>query len=414
MSALRVADFLRTAGIFLFAIALPFNLWSVQAGLALALVGVLLRAFRSRELPALCADLAPPVALYLAAIALSWLGSGQPMPSFGAAFAFWPILAPFVLVAAIPDTRTLGRIWLCVGAMAALMGAYGAIQHFFGVDWFRIHTHIARPAPDSPGRFLAVGNFEAHTTYAFALAFPFLYATASLFGGLRSRALRAAHALAAAMMAAGIVVSYVRAIWLGMLVGLGIIALLRRGPVLKIAAVLIVVGSASVAAVPSLRARALSIVDPKYNAGRAYIWERSWQMLADHPTTGIGFGSYRALQDAYFDPKASPKVVPRTGAHSTYLHIAVESGALGLVAFLWIWIRTFRAGVRLWRRLAPDDAPARVALTGSLAGIGCFLFGSFFQESFFDGEVAFALWLAVASVYVVGRERGSPEQAPNR
>jgi hypothetical protein len=38
-----------------------------------------------------------------------------------------------------------------------------------------------------------------------------------------------------------------------------------------------------------------------------------------------------------------------------------------------------------------------------MAGVVCFLVGSFFQESFFDGEVAFMLWFVVGGAFALER-----------
>lgn len=402
MTTERRLALLRDAGLYLFAAALPFNLWGTQAGLGLAALSVLGRWLLLRERPRFPRELLAPAALYVAAVVLSHVASGEPLPSAEAVLGFWPVATPFVLVAAIPDERALRTmLWLAMG-MAALMGLYGVVQHFTGADWFRVGAKIAREAPAAPGRFLAIGNFEAHTTYAFSLAFLALLAAAIAAepaGSWRGRALLL---FAAGAVTAGVVVSYVRSMWIGLVAGAGLVALLRRGAAARVAVGLAVAGSVTVLAVPSLRARAASILDPTYNAGRAYIWERSWRMLADHPVSGIGFGNYRRLQEAYFDPAAPALVVPRTGAHSTYLHLAVETGVLGLTAFLWIWIRFFACACALVRRRASLSRFASGFVAGATAAVGCFLVGSFFQESFFDGEVAFMLWFAVAGVWVVG------------
>jgi putative inorganic carbon (HCO3(-)) transporter len=406
MNADRATAAVRDAGLYLFAAALPFNLWATQAGLGLAALGVLGRWALCRERPRFPVELGAPTGLYVAAVLVSHLGSGEPVPGADAVLGFWPALAPFPLVAAIPDERMLRRMLALSAVMAALMGAYGVLQHFTGADWFRVHTTIARPAPAAPGRFLAIGNFEAHTTYAFSLSFVVLLCAAL---AVESRAWRARGVFLgiAGVAAAGVLVSYVRSMWLGLALGVFTIAFVRRGPALRVALALAAAGAIAVAAVPSLRARAVSIVDPKYNAGRAYIWDRSWRMLADHPVAGIGFGGYRRLQDAYFDPGAPPDVVPRTGAHSTYLHLAVETGALGLVAFLWIWIRFFGYALGRLREVTAPPGFGRGWTAGAIAGVACFLAGSFFQESYFDGEVAFMLWFVVSGVFVVGRRASS-------
>jgi putative inorganic carbon (HCO3(-)) transporter len=399
----RASRGLCEAGLYLFALALPFNLWATQAGLGLAALALGVRWAFLGERPRIPWPLMAPVTLYLVAIGLSHLGSGERVPGLEAALGFWPVLAPFVLAAAIRDERVLRNMLTFVLSMAALMGLYGVLQHFTGVDYFRLGPSISRAAPATVGRFIGIGNFEAHTTFAFSLAFPALLAgalAAEAWAGWRTRL---ALTLASASAIAGIVVSYVRSIWLGLLLGVGAIAVWRRGPAVRIAIGLVAVGVVAVASVPTLRARALSVVDPAYNAGRVYIWERSWRMLVDHPVTGIGFGGYRFLHDAYFDPQAPPEQVPRTGAHSTYLHLAVETGILGLVAFLWIWVRWFRWAHGVLRRIPPARRFARGFMVGAMAAVICFLAGSFFQESFFDGEVAFMLWFVVAGAFALDR-----------
>lgn len=432
MTVARWVGRIKLFGLYAFAVALPFNLWTMQAALgvvalALAVESLLGRARRTLaprgspdgSAPRMGAPsglvavwpraLVAPVAMYVAAILLSWLGGGG-APDLSAALGFWPVFASLVLAAAVPDARTALRLWTCVIVMSALMGLYGVLQHFTGADVFRVHTHIARAAPLAPGRFLAIGNFETHTTYAFSLAFPALVAAAWALSDSFGRLARAAYASAAALVSAGLVFSYVRSIWLGLFAGLFVMALLRRGAALKLLVLLCVVGGLTVVAVPSLRERARSVVDVQYNVGRAYIWERSWQMLVDHPGSGIGFGRYRALQAAYFDEAAPPAEVPRTGAHSTYLHLAVELGLLGLAAFVWLWLRVFGVAFVAFRRLRSSrGAPAeRVLLFGGVGALACFLWGSFFQESYFDGEVAFMLWFTVATVFVGARPPAEP------
>jgi O-antigen ligase len=404
MSALdRASGGVREAGLYLFALALPFNLWATQAGLGLVVLALGARWAILGERPRIPMPLVAPVALYLVAIGLSHLGSGEPIPEASAALGFWPIFAPFVLAAAIPDERVLRNMLALALSMAALMGLYGVLQHFTGADYFRLEQSISRPAPATADRFIAIGNFEAHTTYAFSLAFPALLAGALAAEAGAHWLARLALSLAAGTAIAGIVVSYVRSIWIGLLFGVGAVAVLRRGRAVRIAIGLAVVAVVAVAAVPTLRARALSIVDPAYNAGRVYIWERSWRMLADHPVTGIGFGAYRVVHEAYFDPDAPPEQVPRTGAHSSYLHLAVETGVLGLVAFLWIWIRFFGWARAALQRIPPGRRFARGFMAGAMAGVVCFLVGSFFQESFFDGEVAFMLWFVVGGAFALER-----------
>ena len=88
---------------------------------------------------------------------------------------------------------------------------------------------------------------------------------------------------------------------------------------------------------------------------RLLFWSVGWEMLADHPITGIGFGNYRMLYTSYEaavrssrGSHSSSEVRTRTEvAHNDYIQVAAELGMGGILAMLaflavlvWsIWIR---------------------------------------------------------------------------
>ncbi len=59
--------------------------------------------------------------------------------------------------------------------------------------------------------------------------------------------------------------------------------------------------------------------------------QAGWRMVRAHPLTGVGPGNYTP---AYGDVAVFPWYASRGHAHNYYLHIAAESGLIGLLAYL--------------------------------------------------------------------------------
>jgi O-antigen ligase len=185
-------------------------------------------------------------------------------------------------------------------------------------------------------------------------------------------------AVAAALGALALVFTFQRAAYAALVVALGTLVLLRRrggasrphggwapivgaglGVVLAVAAIdrLLVGGR-----VAGRLARFAT--DPN----RVTLWEAALGMFAAHPILGVGTGRYAYFFREYADPRAVVGFGPFWGtAHSTYLQLLAEQGALGLLAFVLCfgrpWLRALRgrAGLEADRRLVVDGLVASLA-----------------------------------------------------
>ncbi|MBE3099646.1 MAG: O-antigen ligase family protein, partial [Planctomycetes bacterium] len=73
--------------------------------------------------------------------------------------------------------------------------------------------------------------------------------------------------------------------------------------------------------------------------GRTQMWRRSARMIAAAPVFGLGLGTaYR--KSTAFDPADGPRL-PRLSAHNTFLNVASETGAVGLLAYLGLLAAVF-------------------------------------------------------------------------
>src|SRR5204863_5798451 len=83
----------------------------------------------------------------------------------------------------------------------------------------------------------------------------------------------------------------------------------------------------------------------------------------------------------------------------------VERGALGLAAWLWIWLAFYARAIALLRRL-PGAGREWALVAGSLAAVTGFLVGGLAEYNFGDSEVVLVAWTLVSLPFVVERAQG--------
>jgi hypothetical protein len=337
------------------------------------------------------------LALFYGVLACTTLASGRPLEA-GGWDRLWIVLAYFVVFWWVRDRAHVVRLVRLVAIAGAIAAAYGILQHYTGIDLYRAlvgRATIVRPREPGMSGFAVVGFFRNWLTFAHTMLFPLAWTAAM---ALRGRLLGAA----APAIVVAIVFSTARGVWLAMLAVVGVLAVVagaRRG-------VLTLGGLALAAALaflvtPDLRTEASRMFSPEgANTGRVAIYRTNLDIIHDHPVLGLGFGRYRTAARPYYD--AHPYADRRSHAHSNYLHIAAESGLLGLAAFGLLFATALRLG---WRGIAgAPDADGWAAAAGAWAGLVGFLVGGITQYNFGDNEVAAAMWFALA-VLMRCRER---------
>ena len=78
-----------------------------------------------------------------------------------------------------------------------------------------------------------------------------------------------------------------------------------------------------------------------YNLGvRLALWRGGWEIFKDYLLTGCGFRCVDILNSQYPDPTGFVKRY--RGMHNNFVQLAVDTGILGLTAWLGIWVCFFR------------------------------------------------------------------------
>ena len=126
---------------------------------------------------------------------------------------------------------------------------------------------------------------------------------------------------------------------------------------------------------------------------RVALWKGGWEIFKDYPLTGCGFRCIDLVNSQYPDPTGY--VARYRGMHNNLIQVAVDTGILGLTAWLGIWLCFFRFIYQKAIALEKED-PERWVTLGSSAAILAFLAAGFFETNFYDSEVAMALYFIIA------------------
>jgi O-antigen ligase len=196
-------------------------------------------------------------------------------------------------------------------------------------------------------------------------------------------------------------VSQTRGAWIGAVVGLSVIALVRAPRLLWI------IGGAT-AAVLVLRPAAVTerlTVGDASTRDRYYMWQAGVDMVLDKPVFGQGPGMVLAMYPRYRWPEATHPMQPHL--HDNPLQIAAERGLPGLAFFLWWAVAVLSAAIREARRGAAEGPGPGWAGTGALAALAAVFVAGLFEYNLGDSEVLMLVLLLTAVPFALPRGRAA-------
>jgi len=123
--------------------------------------------------------------------------------------------------------------------------------------------------------------------------------------------------------------------------------------------------------------------------GRGGFWREAWHMIMDYPILGAGLNTYSKLGEGY-------KINWGGYPHNCYLHIAAETGLLGLAGFVWMLAVFFRNSFRNLSRIR--DPVLNCLLLGYLAGFSGFMLQSFVDTNIYSVQLGVLFWLILAMI----------------
>jgi putative inorganic carbon (HCO3(-)) transporter len=144
---------------------------------------------------------------------------------------------------------------------------------------------------------------------------------------------------------------------------------------------------------------------------RTHIWYSYIEMVKDHPLTGIGFG-----MQTYFDenllnkynervPSKYRQPVPHKAPHNMLVDIAVRTGLIGFVLFLYIIFEFLKMGWHLLRS-GKDEFIRHWGLCFLVTFLAIFIQGQF--ENTMSGAPAIILYTILGMMAILWRLDGGP------
>ena len=126
--------------------------------------------------------------------------------------------------------------------------------------------------------------------------------------------------------------------------------------------------------------------------GRMGFWEEAIGMIKDSPFLGVGLNAYS---------KVAPKYFVNWGGypHNCFLHMAAETGFIGLFVFLWLLGSIFHIAFRGIAKA--QDGYLQVLLLGATSGYGAFLIQSFFDTNFYSVKLGVFMWVIMGLIVAV-------------
>lgn len=176
----------------------------------------------------------------------------------------------------------------------------------------------------------------------------------------------------------GVFMTYNRASWLGIVVTLTALLILRASarrvfvPLLILLAVVAALSWQSLVASPAVTERLLEERSLDY---RSISLELGLDMVRRQPLFGVGYGNFGFVADEVYGWDPASRLDSVAAAHNSYLFVAVSGGLLAFIPYVaWVAMVAW-GGVQRWRLLSawPDRAAAAVYLDALAAGVALFL-----------------------------------------
>ena len=295
-------------------------------------------------------DLTVPFAAFFAAGVLSIAFSSDPLDSALEAVRIGTVVVIVITLArVIRDWAGVRALLLTIFASAAVPLGVAALQIARGGAGItaagigRIHGTFLHPNPFATYLFLLIVLATALFPHVAArwrwLLGPFIVGTGAV-----------------------LISTYARGEWIATFIGLLVVAALQSRRLLWLIGVGILVVALMVPSV-GIRLSDLSQSErPSGAPGNSLAWRVGyWQealALQDDPVFGIGLGGVESQRQEGKEP------------HNDFIRVYVETGIVGLAAYLWLLIALFLHGVRTYRRASPGVARGlAVAFLATLSGL---------------------------------------------
>jgi hypothetical protein len=135
---------------------------------------------------------------------------------------------------------------------------------------------------------------------------------------------------------------------------------------------------------------------------RLELWSAAVKLLEHRPILGAGLSGFQERVAPYYArAQTSANFID---PHNIVLNFWVETGLLGLIAIVWIFVTAFRVSWRGWRRGGPDWQPYHL---GVLLAMVAVVIHGMVDVPYFKNDLSLEFWTLIAITWAGGRWRSS-------
>jgi len=284
------------------------------------------------------------------------------------------VLIYFYVINHIRRWNHVRLIFSMVAVCLFLESALMLLQHFtdFGFSGLGIRTWTTGSRIASAA-FRAAGTLgSANTAGTILAAFLTMTFAAYLANGRLANKTLASAALLLGVPA--LVLTQSRSAWAAFAVGVLLLTFqsLRRGKGTTVVLLLLVVGLLIGVGFREVIVERLTTDDSGSAEGRIWYTELAFNIIREHPFTGIGLNNLWEVQDDYL-PLEIMRIEPeyRYIIHNKYWMVWTETGLFGFLAFLWLLLAACKRAVQ--SLIHARDPYASIAIMGLLATLVVYL-----------------------------------------
>jgi len=394
----KYCDWLVGAFLVLFVFWSPISITGAQIAVSFALLFWVLRVLAMKRLHLVRNPLNIPIAAFLVAVAIGVIMAVDFKYSLKRYMSLGWISIFFLVVNNVKDVTRFKKLVRILILITTIAGAYGIFQHLTKIDFFGNVKHLHLPLARSTGFFDGPATFGNYIL----LLLPVIIGLSSY---SKTRREKRWLQLSSLIILTAIIFSYGRAVWMGLIVGLIFMSILRSKRLLLSIIAGIMICSIFILAFPSseFAQRVATTVKSKNPVGdRIEFWEGSLRILRDYPITGVGWEGFRKVYPRY-KPSEEEKSV--CNAHNNFVDVTVDSGLLGLGIFIWLLLTIYKVGFQIFKRL--DDRYFKGIAWGFLGSFTAFLIAGLSQYNFGDSEVVMLFYFLLGMVMVIPRIKES-------
>lgn len=306
------------------------------------------------------------------------------------------IMIYFIAVETINSKKKLTRILLVIFFSMILIGTDAIFQRITGTDFIRHYPGVNRIS----GPFGIPNSFAGWLVVMIPIALSLAYLrvndwldSSKKYNWLK-RTIRPILWIIIALFLVCLVWTNTRGAWVAVVLSLIFFGIFRSKRLLVLIVILALIYP--VITPPHIKRRVVTIFRIKTLMQRppAGLWNEALNIIRDYPAVGCGLNTYATVAPNY---KISEKggIYP----HNSYLHMAAESGLLGLGTFLWIVAALFMTSLANLKRIR--DRSYYTILIGLLGAFFGFLVHSFVDVNIYALQLGNLMWFIMGLIIAV-------------